>query len=166
MNWEAVGAVGEIVGAIAVLITLAYLALQVRQNTAALRSAATQGAHDQVGDLYRILSTDSEMAMIFVRGCTNPDELSDIETAKYFSFLIHTMFYLQNWYTQTCEELMDDELLSSWTKVLTDIAGTPGFQRFWGQRQHLFSSAFREYLEANVFSKEGDPQYKPLGVQT
>ena len=30
MNWEALGAVGEIVGALAVVVTLAYLALQVR----------------------------------------------------------------------------------------------------------------------------------------
>ena len=35
MNWEAIGAVGEIVGALAVLVTLVYLAMQIRQNTKA-----------------------------------------------------------------------------------------------------------------------------------
>lgn len=35
MNWEAISAVGEILGASAVLITLIYLAVQIRQNTAA-----------------------------------------------------------------------------------------------------------------------------------
>jgi len=34
MNWEAIGAVGEILGAVAVLITLVYLAIQIRQSTA------------------------------------------------------------------------------------------------------------------------------------
>jgi len=33
MNWDAIGAVGEIVGALAVVVTLAYLALQVRAST-------------------------------------------------------------------------------------------------------------------------------------
>ena len=37
MNWEAIGAVGEILGAIAVLLSLAYLAVQIRQNTASVR---------------------------------------------------------------------------------------------------------------------------------
>ena len=37
MNWEAVGAIAELLGAIAVFLTLAYLALQVRQNANALR---------------------------------------------------------------------------------------------------------------------------------
>ena len=34
MDWEAIGAIGETLGAIAVLVTLVYLAVQVRQNTA------------------------------------------------------------------------------------------------------------------------------------
>jgi len=33
MNWDAIGAVGEIIGAAAVVVTLAYLALQVRAST-------------------------------------------------------------------------------------------------------------------------------------
>ena len=164
MNWDALGAIGEIIGAIAVLITLAYVALQIRQNTAALRSTATQGAHDQVGDIYRSLSTDPELAMIFVRGCNNPDQLSDIETAKFYSFCMQIFFYIQNWYAQTRDGLMDDELLSSWLRIATDMSKTSGFQRVWEQRKHIYSPALREYLEAEVFSKESHRQYEPLGV--
>ncbi len=42
MNWDAIGAVGEILGAIAVLATLGYLAIQIRQTGA---SARTQSYH-------------------------------------------------------------------------------------------------------------------------
>jgi hypothetical protein len=42
MNWEAIGAVGEILGAAGVIITLVYLAGQLRQNTRALRSESYQ----------------------------------------------------------------------------------------------------------------------------
>jgi hypothetical protein len=35
MNWEAIGAIGEVLGALAVIVTLVYLAVQIRQNTAA-----------------------------------------------------------------------------------------------------------------------------------
>jgi hypothetical protein len=166
VNWEALSAIGEIVGAVAVLVTLVYLAVQIRQNTAALRSAATQGAHDQVADLYRMLSTDSDLAMIFVRGCRSPDQLSDTETAKYFSLLMQVLFYVQNWHSQTRDGLMDNDLLHSWAKVLTDISKTPGFQRFWEQRQHIYSAALRRYVEDEVIAREGDASYRPLGVET
>ena len=50
MNWDALGAIGEVVGAAAVVLTLAYLAVQVRQNTrstqAATHSATTAGWQD------------------------------------------------------------------------------------------------------------------------
>lgn len=42
MNWDAVAAIGELVGAVAVLITLVYLATQIRQNTQAMRRQAAQ----------------------------------------------------------------------------------------------------------------------------
>ncbi len=34
MDWEAIGAVGEVLGAVGVLVTLVYLAIQIRSNTA------------------------------------------------------------------------------------------------------------------------------------
>ena len=37
MNWDALGAIAELLGAVAVFLTLAYLALQVRQNANALQ---------------------------------------------------------------------------------------------------------------------------------
>jgi hypothetical protein len=40
MNWAAIGAIGEIVGAVAVVVTLAYLAIQVRQNTRMMQREA------------------------------------------------------------------------------------------------------------------------------
>ncbi|MGK0260854.1 MAG: hypothetical protein ACI96M_004308, partial [Candidatus Azotimanducaceae bacterium] len=46
MNWEAIGAVGEIIGAIAVLATLVYLAMQMRQNTQAMKSAGLRSMQD------------------------------------------------------------------------------------------------------------------------
>ena len=36
MNWEALGAIAELLGALAVFLTLAYLTIQVRQNSKAL----------------------------------------------------------------------------------------------------------------------------------
>ncbi len=36
MNWEAISAVGQLVGSLGVLVTLIYLAIQMKQNTAAV----------------------------------------------------------------------------------------------------------------------------------
>jgi len=41
MNWEAIGVIAEVVGAVAVVISLGYLAIQVRSNTRALKASSS-----------------------------------------------------------------------------------------------------------------------------
>ena len=48
MNWEAAGAIGEIISALAVFLTLIYLALQIRQNTKAVRASAIDASISKV----------------------------------------------------------------------------------------------------------------------
>ena len=47
MNWEAIGAVGEAIGALAVVLTLGYLAVQVRDTRKLLRASAHQARTDR-----------------------------------------------------------------------------------------------------------------------
>ena len=52
MNWEAIGAVGEVGGAIGVIVTLGYLAVQIRQNSRMMRASALQEIQrDMRGDV-------------------------------------------------------------------------------------------------------------------
>ena len=44
MNWEAIGAIGEIIGAIAVVATLVYLSAQIRQSNREARASTLQAA--------------------------------------------------------------------------------------------------------------------------
>jgi len=166
MNWDALGAIGEIIGAVAVILTVGYLAFQIRQNTAMLRSSATQGASEEASGIYQTLCTHPELAMTFVRGLDTPNELSDTEMAGFFSFLMMVMFNVQNWFFQTQDQSMNETLLLSWMRIFKNISATPGFKLFWAQRSYIFSPEFREYLEAEILVKEGegDPDYRPLGV--
>ena len=51
MNWEAVGAIGEILGAVAVVASLVFLAAQVRSNTRAMRARAGFDATTAFADM-------------------------------------------------------------------------------------------------------------------
>ena len=47
MNWDAIGAIGEIIGAIAVVATLGYLAVQIRQNSTQARLSSVQASWER-----------------------------------------------------------------------------------------------------------------------
>jgi hypothetical protein len=47
VDWEAIGALGEVLGATGVIVTLGYLAVQIRHNTRALRAASIDSMTQQ-----------------------------------------------------------------------------------------------------------------------
>ena len=57
-DWDAIGAVGEILGAIAVLVTLVYLANQIRQANDVARFSATKDIMNTYSELNKLLVTD------------------------------------------------------------------------------------------------------------
>ncbi len=74
MNWDAIGAIGEVIGAIAVLITLAYLAVQIRQNAISLdkqsdiaRAQILQSRADSVTGLASVITADPENIRVFAK---------------------------------------------------------------------------------------------------
>ena len=52
MNWEEIGAIGQVLGSIAVFVTVAYLAVQVRHGRQDARRALSQGRGESARDLY------------------------------------------------------------------------------------------------------------------
>jgi hypothetical protein len=66
MNWEAIGAIGEVAGAAGVIVTLAYLAIQIRLNTKVVNETATGETYRSFSG-YRHLLTDPHLASLYAR---------------------------------------------------------------------------------------------------
>ena len=74
MNWDAVAAIAESVGAVGVIATLAYLAVQIRSNTKAVRVATYDSFVAQFRDWNAPFRADPELTTRFVQ------QLEDIES--------------------------------------------------------------------------------------
>ncbi len=71
MNWEAIGAVGEILGALGVIATLIYLALQIRQNTRSIQANRLNEIGREFAERHMVVATSSEMPRI-AANCRKP----------------------------------------------------------------------------------------------
>ena len=67
MNWDALGAVGEIAGAIAVVITLFYLAVQTKRNTAAVTTESARAAETAMSEFNRDLARDPGLLKVIIK---------------------------------------------------------------------------------------------------
>jgi len=101
MNWDAVGAVGEIVGAIAVVITLGYLVVQVRQNTRGIHAATIQTNVSDFNSLNIHLATNPKLAEVFDKAVDAPESLNKEEEYSFLWLMRSYMNLYQNLYDQT-----------------------------------------------------------------
>ena len=87
MNWDVVSAIGQVVGAVLVGVTLVYLALQLRQNTAALRSSTFLAISTLMGSSMEVLAIHPDLASLMIKSELGLDALSDADKVR-FGFLM------------------------------------------------------------------------------
>ena len=84
MNWEAVGAIGEVVGAFGVILTLGYLAIQVRQNSAVVRSSTRQAISTAQSEIGYRLAENSELRAAVLQFTNLDSTIPDTQLAAHF----------------------------------------------------------------------------------
>jgi hypothetical protein len=81
MNWEAIGAIGEIVGAGAVVLTLLYLARETRKNAQALDATSTREFGFRLSEWHREAARDPELNRILQK--STQTEMEDYSAAEW-----------------------------------------------------------------------------------
>jgi hypothetical protein len=148
--------VAEVIGALAIVVSLIYVGIQVEDSTRAVRSATANEITATLTTWYREVGTDPEAGRIFLDGMTNPELLSREELFR-FIFLAHSvMLEFQAAYYLAEEGTLDLELQESITNTLLAVKDQPGMALYWEQRGNLFQASFRNYYDALVASGAAD----------
>src|SRR5262245_8258333 len=80
---EVLGNIGDLIGAVAVVLSLIYLAIQIRRNTEALQLSASESISRSVVDFNRIPIESDEMNEIYLRGASDPSSLTRGERNRF-----------------------------------------------------------------------------------
>lgn len=164
MNWDAIGATGEVLGALAVLVTLIYLAAQIRQNTATVATSTYDSLVNEINHINIAIAESDELASIVYRGMYDPDSLNDMEGIR-FSFVLRAvcnqwlkMFRL---YEKGVVSRSEFELYGG---EMAQTFNTPGGKIFRSEHK-IYAELFRAIDELEVVQttsfKLGD--HRPIG---
>ena len=147
MSWEAAGAIGEIIGAAAVVVSLSYLASQIRtQNREARAASVHQVMHEYSEAISRL--HEPEMADIWVRAHEDFDSLSPRQRLRFVIYLMVSIRSFEDAYFQWREGRLEDEVWRSLLAPLRDVKSTEAFARFWELRRHQVRPEFADYLDS------------------
>ena len=80
MLWEAIGAMGSLLGAISVLLTLLYLAKQIKENSKLLTTSVYQTAVDGYNEMASMFLENPELARNLLMD--KPAQLSEVDAYK------------------------------------------------------------------------------------
>jgi hypothetical protein len=146
MNWDAIGAIGEIVGASAVVISLFYLGMQIRGQNRETRLAAMHEINSAFRESYSAFN-DGEIADIFVRGNANFQSLTDAEKVRLFATVNPLLKVLEEAFWQHKQGRLDEELWYPMARQFSFFLSAGSLQQAWKQRRSHYNDSFQEFVE-------------------
>ena len=150
MNWTMLGAIGEILGAVGVIVTLGYLATQIKHGTVATRSEAVREVLDQNSALLLRLGSDPQVVDVFGRGMVDPHSLSEEETVQFRALIMHMVNLWERLFHLDRASALDPWIVESNQKTRADLVGAPGFRSWFEARGHWLDSEFLAFLEKEI----------------
>ena len=145
MNWDAIGAIGEVVSGVAVIATLIYLALQLRQYSDGLNSATIQQNMLAFNEINMMLAADVALAEIIERGNEAPETLS-IDELRMYSWTMRSYINLyENLHEQFKKGTCPPDFWKKNALELKSIAGSAGVRLF--REQNTFHEELFQYID-------------------
>jgi len=142
VNWEAISAIGQIVGALAVVISLIYLARQIRRNAAAERQAGLNTLNRWLGEIV----VHPHLGELYYRGLHDFESLEGGELVRFSVLLVQLFQILQDVYFQQVDGHLDPRVGGKVETIMRDINANPGVQAWWRTRSHWFTDEFAKLI--------------------
>ncbi len=147
INWEAIGAVAEGLGAIAVILSVLYLATQIRSQTREAKLSATRELSAESRRVLELVALDHEYSKIYQAGIYDYKGLPDNDRMRVSYMFRSFLLICEQQYLHTQHGSIDSMYLESSERVYLEFLKSPGLQQFWQMSKHAFSDAFIIYID-------------------
>lgn len=158
MNWEAIRTISEVVGAFAVVLSLVYVGIQIRQNTRQVRVATHDGTTRDFRQFTRQMLA-SGLTEVFSQGLENYESLSAQQKLE-FAFMMYDVFKaFENVHYHYLHGTLGEDAWKGWLRFIASYATAPGARHYWEVRRDIFTPEFQEFVE----TLEADEEYRRVG---
>ena len=142
MNWGAIGAIGEVVGAVAVVASLLYLAVQVRQNSRIATDGAYRNSQSAIGSQVAMM-IDAGNTPIILKGLESFESLTSEEKFNFDSLMLGLVSLIESELLSNRAQYLTDETMGNWSHYLQRYLVYPGWQDWWLLNKQSFAAKRR-----------------------
>jgi hypothetical protein len=149
MSLDTMHKVGELVASIAVVISLIFVGLQVRDNTVATQAASYQASAAYSADILLAVAENPEKARIFnAYVFEDPHNLSADETLQAQYLLSAALRGLENIYIQHQAGMLSEAGWAAREPTVRGLVMAPGYEKFLSSSNAVtHGGPFMEYVE-------------------
>lgn len=156
MSLSDLASVGSFVSGCAVLISLVYLSLQVRQTKRNQQIAIRHSRATRIVELQLALA-DSGVAEAWLHGSGSPQELTRTELSQYISLCRALFFHFEDSFYQREEGLLNDDAFETVVAGARWSARSPGWRAAWAAARPNFGGPFRDFMDGVVAGAAAQP---------
>src|ERR1700739_4389594 len=164
MNWEAVGAISQIVGTVLVGVTLIYLALQLRQNTSSLKSSTFLAISTLMGSTMEVLASSPDLAPLIIKAQAGLDALTGVERARFGFMMMMAFRRVETVVVQRHLGFIDRELTEGFERSALSTLHAKGMRQWWDASKSAFSNLFSAWVDEKLASNPPRPIHAGLGI--
>src|ERR1700741_3003439 len=148
MNWDAISAISQLVGSIAVVLSVLYLAVQVHRSTRVAKLATQDAAATALREVTKPFMENAELERIWRVGLEDIGSLSVEERARFFHASYQFLKAFETIHFHYIYGLMDKQLFEGWHGLLRHYVVASGMAHYWKLRPDIFSDRFRNFVDS------------------
>jgi hypothetical protein len=146
LNWDALGAIAELLGAVAVIVSILYLAAQVRQSAADVRSNIIHSLHSNEVELQAKPATDLILARAVEKAYIG-GKLDDDERAQFSMWFYSSMINFEQVYIEYKRLGVESDLFEAQCVRISGGLEPAIAKAVWNRLRNRFSEDFQNYVQ-------------------
>lgn len=159
MNWDMVTAIFVVLGTIAVVVSLLYVARQITEATQQRKLESYHSVLGELDDFGKLLARHHANSDIWWRASKGLENLTDADRVCYFGMLSVLFRSWENAYHYHKEGEWDDWRAEVITKSVADITMSRGVQEYWALRKRWYTEEFQEWVDNKIRERSGVDVY-------
>jgi hypothetical protein len=150
--FEALGNLGDFIGGVAVVVTIGYLAIQVRQNTAVLRSQSRQQVVQNYREYMGHFINDPALNGVLLEGLRSYPDLELLTRQRFYNLITDLALHFQSAVALFESGTLDETTFRAYRDHFASVLSTPGGAAFWNQARSGYPSHVAESVEERLGS--------------
>jgi hypothetical protein len=163
MNWDVIGVVADLFGAIAVVVTLIYLATQIRQTSSIARASAFQSIFDGLTNHNNYMFGPENVDLVTRCLCNYPN-VESRDRVQFDNLMSNLMNYFESSYEASEAQTLGESTLENWRWWFeTKIFCYEGAAAWWSDSKNGFPQYIQTWVEKRIAA--ADPSTDYFGIR-